>query len=302
MDPSATALAAATLSGACCYVIAVGLTRWHGWQQARANRQFETYTRTPPAATIDSLRRGLEARNIAKLTALGAMTAAFTACVWLSAQPLTFSTLASGAGGVALTLLVSATLTLVIRDARRTSHLAFASAARHAVAHGLTRVGAEHAIVHHDVAVDRNYWVDHVMLNVNGAFAIHVISPANRKTVDATLHNDAIVFDGHEQTVALDTVRQRTAALQHRISKPLGRIIPVRSVVVVAGCRVQGKSDDQLLVVSERDLVMIQGWRSASAALMSEDIDAIDHQLAGATATPRTLPAVLNNGLLSANA
>lgn len=301
MNPSTSVLAIATCAGISSYLLAALFGLWHEWQQARAQRRFRADSRTPPAATIDALYRRLRARNIARLAAIGATATTFVAGAVLTPGPLLLATPIEKIGTIAMVLLTAALLTLVIRDARRTAQLGIASAARHAVTHALLRVGADHLRLHHDVPVDSEHWVDHVMLNVNGVFAVHVITPPGGRTTQATVTNDCINFSGQARPVHLADVRQRSAALQHAISKPLGRVIPVRSVIVVAGCQVLAKNDEQLLIVSESDLVMIQGWRCARAALMTEDVHAIDGHLISIATPRRTLPAILGNALLSAS-
>ncbi len=74
--------------------------------------------------------------------------------------------------------------------------------------------------------------------------------------------------------------RTSTAArLEKEISQLLGQKIRVRSVIAVPGWNIGEQTSEQHLLVNERTIPMIRGWRDRSDYLMNEDVDALQKEL-----------------------
>jgi hypothetical protein len=55
--------------------------------------------------------------------------------------------------------------------------------------------------------------------------------------------------------------------------------VRVRSVIAVPGWDVQNQNGDGHLVVNERTLPMLRGWKDEADYLMNEDVDALHKHL-----------------------
>ncbi len=149
---------------------------------------------------------------------------------------------------------------------------------RELVAQHIHRIGGERDRVFHDVATTDGAWIDHVLIGVQGAFAVIVAGERPGKDGIAERHGDSLMLDD-DSFVDLDEARQRSNRLQHQLSKSLGRMIKLRTVVALPGWRIRNNTADDMLIVGHRDIVMIKGWRKASDGLMNEDAEALQKQL-----------------------
>jgi hypothetical protein len=59
----------------------------------------------------------------------------------------------------------------------------------------------------------------------------------------------------------------------------LGHKVRVRSVLAVPGWDIGEQSSDKHLLVNERTIPMLRGWRDQSDYLMNEDVDALQKEL-----------------------
>ena len=157
---------------------------------------------------------------------------------------------------------------------------------RRRVAQALATIGGERDRVFHDVAAGDGISIDHVLVGNQGAFAIVVADPAKPRG-DGLLRRDGRRLRLGDEPRFIDegAIQRHVAALQHALSKPFGRVLPLRGVLCVPGWRIDDNRASALLVVGVRDVVMLQGWRSARDALMSDDAQALHQLLAERDAT-----------------
>ena len=67
--------------------------------------------------------------------------------------------------------------------------------------------------------------------------------------------------------------------LEKEIAQLLGHKVRVRSVIAVPGWEIGEQSSDKHLLVNERTIPMLRGWRDQSDYLMNEDVDALQKEL-----------------------
>ena len=59
----------------------------------------------------------------------------------------------------------------------------------------------------------------------------------------------------------------------------LGHKVRVRSVIAVPGWDIGEQASENHLLVNERTIPMLRGWRDQSDYLMNEDVDALQKEL-----------------------
>lgn len=159
---------------------------------------------------------------------------------------------------------------------RRLAAARFRRDASIAIGHQLLRLAATQGSVFHDVKVGKRV-VDHVLVGHNGAYAIHVVARRNRSGRTAKLSGENLAL-GAEVT-GLERFTNNVHALSASFTKLAGQKIRVRSVIAVPGWEVDSQNGDRHLLVNERTLPILTGWKSQSDYLMNEDVAAIQEFL-----------------------
>lgn len=78
-------------------------------------------------------------------------------------------------------------------------------------------------------------------------------------------------------------IAKRTAALERDFRRLLDHRVRVRSVIAVPGWEVQQQSSEEHLLVNDRNLPMLRGWKDQADYLMNEDVDALHQMLTAIT-------------------
>ncbi len=178
---------------------------------------------------------------------------------------LFLSTLGAGAAFVAYRLAV----TLLARR-----QLRFLRDASIAIGHQLQWISSGHGRVFHDVPVPSGV-IDHVMVGPSGIYAVTVIARRPSKTGETRIANDEVQFRPSRKTSDVTEIGNAVSELAHELSKRVGQNVRVRSVVAVPGWNISSQNGGEHLLVNERNLPMLRGWKDQTEYLMNEDVDAI---------------------------
>ncbi|MEO1247093.1 MAG: NERD domain-containing protein [Pseudomonadota bacterium] len=149
-----------------------------------------------------------------------------------------------------------------------------------AIGHQLQRLAARQGAVFHDVELAGEV-IDHVVVGSSGAYAVHVIARRNRRQRSATLKDEQLSL-GDEETLVLYAASKRALRLAAALGKLAGNPVTVRSVVAIPGWEIAEQQSQKHLLVNERTLPMLSGWKSSSDYLMNEDVVAIQEYLTDA--------------------
>lgn len=149
-----------------------------------------------------------------------------------------------------------------------------------AVGHRLQRIAAGHGRAYHDVPTTAGV-VDHVLIGHDGVYAINVVARRRMKKGDARLRENRLVFSNSNQEHSIVNIGASVARLQKEMSMHAGSEIRVRSVIAVPGWNIPEQSGSDHLLVNERTLPMITGWKDPADYLMNEDVTAIQEYLTG---------------------
>jgi hypothetical protein len=166
-------------------------------------------------------------------------------------------------------------LVSVMRWRRR---LAYVRDACIAVGHGLQRLSAHHNRVFYDVPCG-NSVMDNVLVGSRGIYAVYVVARHPVKDNRVRLDGDKLSFAPGNVSMSLSEFVRRSDQFARECRRLLQHEVTVRSVIAVPGWEVDFQSRDRFLVVNERHLSMIGGWKDPKDYLLDEDVTAIQDML-----------------------
>ena len=152
--------------------------------------------------------------------------------------------------------------------------LRFLRDANVAVGHQLQWISSGHGRVFHDVPVPSGI-VDHVMVGPSGIYALSVIARRPATSGETRISNDEVQFRPTREVCDVGEIATAVGELAHELSKQIGHNVRVRSVIAVPGWDISSQTGGEHLLVNERNLPMLRGWKDQAEYLMNEDVDAI---------------------------
>ncbi|MDH3433196.1 MAG: NERD domain-containing protein [Gammaproteobacteria bacterium] len=146
-----------------------------------------------------------------------------------------------------------------------------------AIGHQLQRIAAGFGHVYHDVETSAGV-IDHLIIGQNGVYAINVFARHPTKNGTVHLENNVLVYEPRGKPSSIVATAKRTAALEREFRRLLDHRVRVRSVIATPGWQVHEQPIEEHLIVNDRSLPMIRGWKDQADYLMNEDVDAL-HKL-----------------------
>ncbi len=147
-----------------------------------------------------------------------------------------------------------------------------------AVGHQLQRLAASHGRTYHDVPTAFGM-VDHVLIGPGGIYAVNVIARRHRGSGMAHLKAGVLEFSGVKTAPDIATRVTATRRLEKELSKQAGRPVRVRSVIATPGWTIDRQEDPDHLLVNERTLPMIRGWKDPADHLMDDEVQRLQSYL-----------------------
>ena len=154
--------------------------------------------------------------------------------------------------------------------------LQFSRDASMATGHALQKITINQNRVFHDVSSAAGI-IDNVVVGLHGIYTVSVIARKPGKDDRAVLQGDRLSF-GDKGVVSVKRSAAKSQQLAREIRKVTGHDIRVRSVIAIPGWRIESQQSSDFLVVNERNLAMLTGWKDQEDYLMNEDVEAV-HQL-----------------------
>lgn len=151
-----------------------------------------------------------------------------------------------------------------------------------AIGHHLQRIAAEFGRVYHDVETSAGV-IDHLVVSANGVYAVNVFAERPVTNGQVSLDNNVLRFEPGNTTRSVVKTGKCTAALEREFRRLLDHRVRVRSVIAVPGWDVQEQAGEEHLVVNDRSLPMLRGWKDQADYLMNDDLDALHAMLSAAT-------------------
>jgi hypothetical protein len=147
-----------------------------------------------------------------------------------------------------------------------------------ATGHGLQRLTSNQNRVFHDVPCATGV-IDNVIVGVQGIYAVCVFAKRPGKDNRVRLNGEQLAFAPGKAVISVAECGKRAAQLAREVRKHLGHDVRVRPVVAVPGWEIDAQASDEYLVVNERNLGMLRGWKDQKDYLMNEDVDQIQKML-----------------------
>ena len=141
-----------------------------------------------------------------------------------------------------------------------------------AAGHGLQKLTANSNRVFHDVRCGAGV-IDNVIVGLHGVYAVHVVARRAGKNNRVTLEGDILSFASGNHTQSLAEFGQRSKQLAQEFRKILNKEVHVRCVVAVPGWEIESQASENHLIVNERNLAMLRGWKDQNDYLMNEEVE-----------------------------
>ena len=147
-----------------------------------------------------------------------------------------------------------------------------------AAGHGLQKLTANSNRVFHDVRCGAGV-IDNVIVGLHGVYAVHVVARRAGKNNRVTLEGDILSFASGKHSRSLAEFAQRTKQLAQEFRKILKHDVHVRCVVAVPGWEIESQASENHLIVNERNLAMLRGWKDQNDYLMNEEVQKLQELL-----------------------
>jgi hypothetical protein len=146
-----------------------------------------------------------------------------------------------------------------------------------AVGHQLQRLAMGVGRTYHDVETSSGI-IDHIIVGQNGAYAVSVFAMPGAKNGKVNLYNNELQFDPTDKTQSVVATNANVASLEREFRRLVDHRVRVRSVIAIPGWQIGEQSSEEHLLVNERNLAMLSGWKDQADYLMDEDVAAL-HQM-----------------------
>ena len=117
------------------------------------------------------------------------------------------------------------------------------------------------------------------MVGQGGIYAINVVAKRHLKKASVRIEGNDLHFSNTEKKLSIVNAIEVTTRLEKEFRKITGRKLRVRSVIAVPGWNINDQTGNDHLLVNERNLPMLSGWKDHSDNLMNEDVAALQRDL-----------------------
>jgi hypothetical protein len=147
-----------------------------------------------------------------------------------------------------------------------------------AIGHQLRQISSGITRIFHDVETSAGV-VDHVIIGQSGIYSINVVAKRARSGATVRMNGNALQFSNSKTEQSIVGIAARTTRLEKEFHKLLGHKVRVRSVIAVPGWEIGEQTNKHHLLVNERNIAMLRGWKDSTDHLMNEDVDALQKEL-----------------------
>jgi hypothetical protein len=273
---------AATLALACAIVFVAAAKSWHLLLRTLAGTP--NFADSILSESAERFRDELRSLSFRQSTYLGAglvFTVMYTLASLFESPPIyagypdwqlyiVFTTLAAAAAFAAWRLAASF---------GRWRRVRLIHDANLAIGHQLHRAASAHGRAYHDVPTATGV-VDHVLVGPAGIYAVSVLAERPSRGGTVRLDGNEVLFSNRpDQGISVVDLTAPATRLAKELTQLTGRNIRIRSVIATPGWNVEEQRSQQHLLVNERTLPMIRGWKDRSDYLLDEDVATIQDEL-----------------------
>ena len=161
------------------------------------------------------------------------------------------------------------------RAARRARLLRDASLA---IGHQLQQLSSASTLLFHDVETSAGV-IDHVVVGRQGIYAVNVIARRSSEGASARILENRVQFSASEEQLSVVPDLAKNTRLAKHFTQLIGQRVRVRSVIAVPGWETPEQADERHLVVNERNVAMLLGWKDKTDLLMDDDVQILVQDL-----------------------
>lgn len=147
-----------------------------------------------------------------------------------------------------------------------------------AVGHQLRQISNGITQVFHDAETTAGV-VDHVLIGQAGLYAINVIARRAPNDGNVRLIGNALQFSNTDNDVSIVDIAAKSRRLEKEFTELLGHKVRVRSVIAAPGWEIVEQTNDDHLLVNERNIGMLRGWKDNTDHMMNEDVDILKKEM-----------------------
>jgi len=147
-----------------------------------------------------------------------------------------------------------------------------------AIGHQLQQISRGITQVFHDLETSAGV-IDHVVIAQTGLYAINVVARRAPGDASVRLHGNALQFSNANGDESIVDIAARARRLEKEFSDLLGHQVKVRSVIAAPGWEIVEQTNEDHLLVNERNIAMLRGWKDNTDHLMNEDVDALKKEM-----------------------
>ena len=155
--------------------------------------------------------------------------------------------------------------------------IAFIRDANIATGHALQTLTSNRNRVFHDVRINSGT-IDNVLVGLHGIYTINVIARKPGRHNSVRLVGDQLTFASGKHAISVAQAGRKAENLAREVRKLLRHEVRVRPVIAVPGWEIESQKSNDYLVVNERTIAMLRGWKDERDYLMNEDVAAV-HKL-----------------------
>jgi len=156
--------------------------------------------------------------------------------------------------------------------------MSFLRDANVAIGHQLHQITSGSTRVFHDVVTSAGI-VDHIVIGQSGIYAVNVVAHRAHKRGSAILKGNEIRYSNSKATDSIVELAAKTSRIEKEFRQVLGHNVRVRSVIALPGWDIGEQTNENHLLVNERTIAMLRGWKDQSDYLMNEDVDELHREL-----------------------
>lgn len=146
-----------------------------------------------------------------------------------------------------------------------------------AIGHQLQKLSIGVGRTYHDIETSSGI-IDHLIVGQNGAYAVNVVAVPSVKNGEVTLVNNELHFEQLNKARSIVSTNANIASLEREFRRLLDHRVRVRSVIAVPGWDIGDQNSEEHLIVNEKTLPMLSGWKDKADYLMDDDVAAL-HKL-----------------------
>ena len=121
--------------------------------------------------------------------------------------------------------------------------------------------------------------IDHLIIGQNGAYAVSVYAVPAVKNGEVSVVNNELHFAQLNRARSIVATNANIASLEREFRRLLDHRVRVRSVIAIPGWDIGDQNSEEHLVVNEKTLPMLSGWKDKADYLMDEDVAALQKLL-----------------------